>query len=671
MKEIYKENSDNYLNSNNNNNKIILSKNYYNNVKNQNIKNNKNIIADNNIKSTFIKQNKPYQKENYSKKILNKKNKYINNQYKNELFEDSLSNFEFINCSKNISSDLSFHQNDQENNIQISINKDETKKMKTLRINTNNLNNDIYLYKNEYNYNNYNNFKNNKIKKYKTNNYSSLSNQKRNQNQKIKKIINNSQKNIYKNVFKNGVINTNKDICSTEIIQNKNYNINDNSCIKKYRTVKEMSKGQNVRNEDKLIFCLNKGDTLNNTGKPNLYKDNGKKFINDPKKDIDLFKEHLKIKKIKLKDNKLNNNIYNNCVFYKYGKNNNNNYKNKITNSEYRSIQQEKCNKPLNYSPVNSNTMFISSKNNLNNKNNRNIRENSLQNTNKRKRSWKYNNYNNNSYKNNISGNNNKLQSQMSSSSSTLRNSTINTGFKIKNVNINYFNIMQPNEFIFNQQRTNSIKQKSNISNISAKNNYPSHNSNQKSNSKNNNLKTNKYSGVNRSFNSLILMTDLIDIKKIKENMRKDKKEIITKIPDFYKHNDSCLSNDIRRPKMNLNELKKIRITKQSIRLIDKNSLEKNKIGNYNNNGGDFIKNFSNSNNKQISFIKIPHKKSNNNSKQKTLNNKEKIIESKNNNKSINKQINKKNEIQNRFNQTSINNTKNNSTLNENYKNYK
>ena len=64
--------------------------------------------------------------------------------------------------------------------------------------------------------------------------------------------------------------------------------------------------------------------------------------------------------------------------------------------------------------------------------------------------------------------------------------------------------------------------------------------------------------------------------------MRKDKKEIIAKIPDFYKHNDSCLSNDIRRPKMNLNELKKIRITKQSIRLSDKYSLEKNKIGNYN-----------------------------------------------------------------------------------------
>ena len=120
---------------------------------------------------------------------------------------------------------------------------------------------------------------------------------------------------------------------------------------------------------------------------------------------------------------------------------------------------------------------------------------------------------------------------------------------------------------------------------------------------------------------------------------------------------------------MNLNELKKIRITKQSIRLIDNYSLEKNKLGNHNNNN--FIKNFANSNNKQISFIKIPHKKSNNNSKQKTLNNKEKIIESKNNNKSINKQINKKNEIQNRFNQTSLNNSKKNSTLNDNYKIYK
>ncbi len=365
--------------------------------------------------------------------------------------------------------------------------------------------------------------------------------------------------------------------------------------------------------------------------------------------------------------------MYNNYNSHKFEKNSS--YKNKLNmlyTNEYRSIQHENHsnNKPLNYSPVNTNTIFITSKN-TNNRNSKKLypKEHSYNNTNVRKRS-RINNYNNNS--NNISVT--KPQAQISSSSTILKNSNINTGFKIKNVNINYFNIMQPNELIFNQQRTNRSKSRPNISNI--------YNNNCQINCSNSNIKTNKFSNITKSDNSLFLMTDLIDVKKLKENMRKDKKCLITKVQNFRKHNESCLSNDIRRPKMYSNQINKIRITKQSIRLIDRNTLnsfDRNKSSIPKNKN--FIANFSNSNSKLISYIKIPNKSNiNNNNIQKNVNltNREKIINKKNNSKSIidikgykshiigenNKNINNDNNIQYKQN-NNVNNR--NNLMNYNY----
>ena len=234
--------------------------------------------------------------------------------------------------------------------------------------------------------------------------------------------------------------------------------------------------------------------------------------------------------------------------------------------------------------------------------NNNYIYNNNNINSNTRRRSkinsYKYNNNSYNSYNsNNISGNG--RQGQMPSSTTIMKNNTINTGFKIKNVNINYFNIMQPNELFFNQQRTNRSKSRPNISN---KSNCSSSNN---KNEKKNNLKTNKYNNINKNDNSLFIMTDLNEQKKVKFT-KKDRKDITTKKSEYRKHNESCLSNDIIRTKMNINGIKKIRITKQSIRLNDgytihsfdrnKSSIPKKK---------NFIGNFSMSNNKQISFIRI------------------------------------------------------------------
>jgi hypothetical protein len=201
---------------------------------------------------------------------------------------------------------------------------------------------------------------------------------------------------------------------------------------------------------------------------------------------------------------------------------------------------------------------------------------------------------------------------------------------------------MQPNELIFNQQRANRSKSRPSISNMPNNNNYQINCSNNKGDkkNKNNNIKTNKYSNINKSDNSLFLMTDLIDIKKLKENMRQYKKGIIKKFPDFPKHNDSCLSNEIKRPKMNScsSEQSKIRIAKQSIKLLDRyalNSIDRNKSGMPKKEN--LTGNFCNLNSKLITYIKIPNKASNNINKQKniTMTSRVKVINRKNDIKSI------------------------------------
>ena len=618
---INKNNTD--LENIKNNNGFEQNGNYYNN-NNNNILLNKNAIAQNynkisddinhtNINSTFVKQHRPYICNNYSKNDLNK-NSYQQNQ---DIFYDSLLQSEYLNSPKNISDNSSNH--DQE--VMISINNEKIKDFQNFNNNFKNKNNSN-LYENNYITNSKLNKQRNNFNYTNEKNVKNLSYSKGNINQKnVKKRSNNhSDKNIYKNNSNNEYINysrhNTKEICSTDI----NYLNNDNICLKKYRTVKEMSKGKN----NKFLFSFNNEQIQNSSDQRNLYKGNGKKYINNPKKDIDIFKDHLKIRKKKCQNFKINNNIYQNYNFHKYEKNssNKNNYK-----------------KLLNYSPSNLNTIFISSNNNRNNKNTNKqifIKDHSY-NHNIRKRIKNDMNYNNNSYNsNNITGNN-KQHPQISSSSTLLKNSTINTGFKIKNVNINYFNIMQPNDLFFERQRSNRSNSKQNISNISNKNKYatPNYSNTNKESKKSNNLKTNKYSKMSKNNNnSLFLMTDLIDMTKIKEHMRKDKKGIISKFPELVKHNETCLSNDIRKIKTNSNEQKNIRITKHFARLNDSytiiNSFDRNKNGILKKKN--FIGNFINSNNKQLLFVKIPNKISSNNSKIKNTNNRLKIDDKQNNN---------------------------------------
>ena len=605
------------------NNNILLNRNLIKNIQNS------NILIDNishiNINSTFVKQHKPFMGN-----PKNNLNKNSFEQKEEEVFYDSLLQSEYLNSPKNISD----HSFNHEQEILISINNEKMKDFYSIN-NTNNNNNYNY-YKNNYLINSISNKQIKTLNKNKKRNLQNLSYSRRNISQKkVKKRTNNhSDKNIYKNNLKNENFNsrhTTKEICSTDINSYNNFYNNDNLYLKKYRTVKEMNKSKNVTKitNDKFLFSLHSEDMQNSSENRNLYKNNIKKFIKKQKKDIDLFKEHLKIRKKKLQNFKINKNIYKNYNFHKFDKN-------KINNNEYKSIQHDNYKKSFNSSHSNSNTIYASSNNNRNIKNNNKkicIKDHSY-NYNIRRSSKNNRNSNNNNI-----NQNSKFRQQISSSSTTLKNSTINTGFKIKNVNINYFNIMQPNDIFFEQQRTNRTKSRQNISNIS-------NNTNKKS-KRNKNLKTNKYSKMNlNKNNSLFLMTDLIDITKIKDNMRKHQKGLITKLQDIPKHNDSCFSNDIKMIKINSNEQKKIRITKQLERLNGSdiiNSFDKNKKRILKKKN--LIGNFSKSNNKQMIFIKIPNKNVLNNSRQKNMNNQLINIDKQNNKKAVNENNNFKNFI--------------------------
>ena len=657
--EKYSNKINNFIN---NKNKILIKHNIYN-------------LNNNNHNSKISKNKALYIKENNSKSNRNKNS--FNNLQNQELFYDSIIQSEYINSPKHFSNESSIQDNKP--NMLISLNYPEIKDFQKFN-NISKLNDNII----------YNNIAANKRRSLNNNKNINLINSNRNNDVKKNKtkLNNNSNKNIYNNNFdseyaKNERYYTNKQKCSTEMISYNDYYNYDNLYLKKYRTIKEINKGKKyVKSVDKFLFPLNNEESQEVFGNQNLYKDNAQTCVNNPKEEIDLFKEYLKIRKKKFQNNNLNNNLYNNYNSHKFEKKNN---QNKLKN-EYRIIQQKNINRQINYSPSNYNNILITSKNEINRNNTKLYpKEHSYNNTNI-KNGINNNNYINNSYNsNNVSGNNKQQQNIIPSTMS--KNRTINTGFKIKNLNINYFNIMQPNELFFNHQR-NRTKSRPSTSNISNKNNYqancPNSNIISKKYNNKNNLKTNKYlKNMNKNENSLFLMTDLIDVKKIKDNMRKQKNGILAKFrfKDFNRHNESCLSNDIKRPNMNINEPNKIRISKQSIRLINRdslNSLDNNKNGIIKKN---FIENFSNSNNKQIAFIKIHNLTSKNNSK-KNSNNRFKVINKKiSKNKNINENqihksliINKLNKERDNYekksnnisNQTFIVNNKNKIIVNEN-----
>ena len=634
-KRTYREQNINYFNNNiiqNNNKKNSINRSINNNMKN--------------VNSTFVKEHKPFIGNVYLKSGLNK-NSFCNfNPQVQELLYDSLLQSEYANSPKNLSHDSLIPEQD----ILISINNDKIKNFNNSDLirNYNNINYDL----------NMNNKKRSSLINRNNNKRKSSTNSKRNlyiMNKKRieKKTSNHSDKNINKKINNNEIIKYGRhhhifgDICSTEITHNSHnsYNFNDDSgCLKKNRTVKEMNKRKTNLKDEKYIFPINYDHSQYISENKLLYQNYGKKNINK-RNDMNLLKEHLKIKKKKLKsNNKIFNNYNSNSKFKK-----NNSFKHKMNNlnnnnNDYK-YEHFNIQRIFHYSPSNTNMTFASNKNNYSNIVKNRINKNMI----KREDNINYNNSNirnNNSSCNSNNTNINKTQSQ--TSSTIMKNSTINTGFKIKNVNINYFNIMQPSDLFFNQQRTNRSKSrqndsKQNSSNISYQNNL-------KNNQKNNNLKANNYSNTLLNFNS---NDNSLNIKT--EKIKKEKKVRLTKLSETRRHNESCLSNDIKRPKIRINEYKKLKTIKQLGNEMNRNnnSIKLCNIGN----------NFSLTNNKQVSFIRIPSKIGNTNSKQKSdnknMNNKPKKIENRNNhivnNSCTNKKINNDNYFYNSQNKIGIN----------------
>jgi len=630
-KRTYREKNINYFNNNilqnNNNKKMSINRSINNNMKN--------------INSTFVKDHKPLIGNIYLKTGLNK-NSFCNfNPQVQELLYDSLLQSEYANSPKNLSNDSLIPEQD----ILISINNDKIKNFDNSDLirNYNNINYDVSN-KKRASLINRKNIKRKSSTNSKRNLY--IMNKKRIE----KKMSNHSDKNINKKISNNEIIKYGRhhhifrDICSTEINHNSHnsYNLNDDSgYLKKNRTVKEMNKRKTNLKDENYIFPINYDYSQYISENKLLYQNFGKKNINKNRNDMNLLKEHLKIKKKKLKyNNKISSNY--NSSSNKCEKNNSFKHKMKKLNNDYKN-DQFNIQRILHYSPASSNITFTSSKNNYNNIVKNRINKNMI----KREDNNNYNNSNirnNNSSYNNNNGNINKTQSQ--ASSTIMKNSTINTGFKIKNVNINYFNIMQPSDLFFNQQRTNRSKSrqnesKQNNSNISNQNNLKNY-------KKNNNLKANNYSNIllNLNSNDNSLKT---------EKSKKEKKVRLTKLSETRKNDESCLSNDIKNQKIRLNEYKKLKTIKQIGNEMARNNNNKRlcKIGN----------NFSLTNNKQVSFIRIPSKISNNNSKQKNenkkTNSKQKKIEKRNNhvdnNSCTNKKINNDNYYFNSQNKMNVN----------------
>ena len=352
------------------------------------------------------------------------------------------------------------------------------------------------------------------------------------------------------------LIKNNNDICSSETSNNLNDNLN--IIFKKYKTVKHMNCGNNNPNNIPLITHKKISPIVKKTQINNISK---KKILTTNPKNNHTLREKLNLpKKI---NNIINNSNSNNSnknsssannlsmkkIYYNRTINNNNhNHNNNIVN---KNLNQKEFVLFKNYINYNSNPSNC-------NKVNHFISIN--QNT---------NNTNNNLMRNSETGG--------------------NADFKIKNVNINYFNIMQSNELFFGQQSTRS-KSRSN-------NQFISNNKNPNVNSQTHI----KHTKSNNEKNLLYIIPDLPKIRRSKEKINKSKL-----LMDHSYNESDVLNNNLQ------------------------NSLEASHISNMNkqrkrNNDNNLI-----INNKQNSFVKIVNKKCknqrNNNSKKFLNENKSNVL---------------------------------------------
>ena len=436
---------------------------------------------------------------NFDEDDLNDKNKKQRNTHNNENM-NNLNQISFNQNEKNIiinnqGSPMNYNQFKEKIYTKNSLNK----------LNKNNLikniqNNNLNENKNYKKINSQKNANNNNIqkKKYIENNY------KKNQ------IFgnNNEKQNKFKITAVDLYNNTNNNFMHSKF-ENNNLYIQNESRVNNYIN--------NQYNQDSIIFKKNKTATIISNKKNN--------DLNIAKKIIHL----IKMKTQQNQNNINNNNNTNNqnrrsSNRIKYN-NNQQHFNNKIIQIENSNMISEnykkiiRNNKNINHFIMDSNNddnfnskknLTVDNKNNIKPENNNKNYENEK----KKKNILSSNKYNNSIFEKNknigINNNNNNLSKEKNiikeiNNNPGIRNNNLienpffdyneinNTGYKIKNVNINYFNIMQPNKLYINQNSTRSKSRPSDCERNKILINYNHYNKNIIQNSnKNNNIKKNK-----------------------------------------------------------------------------------------------------------------------------------------------------------------------------------
>ena len=453
--------------------------------------------------------------------------------------------------------------------------------------------------------------------------------------------LNNLDKSKTKKIS-NTKINNKLESCSTEIYSKesnngceKNYvNHTNNELQIKNKTVKELLDINNNKKYNVIKIITNRPKKIN-VLKQNLLKEikDNKSGIKQNNKKNDYLKSNSisKSKKNKKKDiskskskNIINNNNNNNNIkaILRYIMNENIKYdcnKNMIIlNRLSISKNKEDINK-INY--LQKNIKSISGKNILLSP--KVIKENNkkmnMQRNNKNKEYF-IQNYLETKKQNNL----NNLLKNTNTSFPNLRRSVKNdnnTGYKIKNLNINYFNIIPPNELFFipKSSRSNSKRQKNN------KNKFIIFNNNNNLNNSTNFIFESKINSTLTQKNKIkcenknLLKKSLYLITDYNYNTKKNINNICQKIKtcNFHQHNISYSSSSFSPNKFGGTSIIYMSKDKKGKKLIKRKMYNKD-ISSFNYKNNELKKRGSNNNiiknnefknfNMQISFIKIPKK---------------------------------------------------------------
>ena len=645
----------NKMTKENNNKNIEEYKEYINKVKINNINKNNNLkyIKIKNLnsikkrkenKEKLIKEiQKLNMKNQKSKKDYNSNDKYnkkddIKNQ-RNKIF----SNFSFMSENFNINENL---EKSMDQKMQLSESKEEVKSLPSARnINEPDYNNNNFInYKikkhnkkikkincskndnikinfckiNNINHNNRyyshhkKNSKDNNIISFYNRNFPLLLKKYSNIESQIKSNI--FEKMKYKRISNNKINNLKLENFSTEIfnkdindVNEKNYlNYTNNELIIKNMTVKELfniNKNKNftkiLTNRQKINYIINQNILSGEKKYINNSNNSFSKITNNKGRYIN--KNRIKNSNLKiilrylLNENSKNENINKNKILLN-GKNTNKSKEVLNANNKIRYVKKtikSKLGKNILLSPKNSK---IRKKTNIRRINNKTyIQQNNSNNNNKKKRNGSLIN------NNNISFHNLKR---------SLKN-TNNTGYKIKNLNINYFNIIQPNELFYNPQtsRSNSKNKIINKKKIYLYNNLSNSNNSDIKISNTTNFQKNKIIMEISNFkqkNSLYLITDY------NYNLNKKNKKISG--TNLHQHKGSCSVSSFSPYNFggvqmaNLTKDKKgKKLVKRKIYINDMNSINYNELHKKFN----IVKSNTNTSKMQISFIKIPSKVNN------------------------------------------------------------